>query len=1401
MQSVSGQRKTRRGRCPVGWPALPAFFVSLAILFCSPTAYSVPACPEVALVRQPDGTVFGARRVGDERWSFTETEDGYTILQDADSGFWFYAAERDGILEKSSFAVGKVSPKSLGLKQYLRPRERLKPTWLIPPAGGAIVSEVADADSSERVNQIAFTSGEALGSVKSLVILARFSDQAAFITQAQFSNLLNQVGYSTDGAVGSVRDYYLDVSGRQLTIDSTVSSWVALPRNESFYGADIPGGGDSSPYQLVRDAVRALDTSGFDFRPFDVDRDGEIDMLTIIHSGLGQEYAANPTTCVWSQVVDLTPPETVDGIRISWAAIAPERRFSTSSITRIGVVCHEMAHILGLPDLYDLDGSSWGIGVWGLMGAGAWGGDALSPERPVHPCCWSKVKLGWIVPTEIDGADSPVSVPEIEKSGASGVFKISCEMRDGEYLLIENRRNVGFDLELPGSGLLIWHIDDDLPWNDDETHYMVGLLQADGAKDLEKKANMGDAGDPFPGSRNKRSLDDTTTPNTVSYYYGPTHIAISNISNPAATMTFQLQTLSDVFSEGFSAGLPASWTVLDGGNDGYKWTDQNPGHRSDANWSGKFMIADSQAAGWRTMNEQLLTPEIDCSLYVNTRIRFSHYFRASGGQTGDVDIRVDGGAWQNVARYKFSDNSGIKNIDISLLADGRSSVQVRWRFYDISYGWYWGIDNAAVRGEPPANAPPQVTISSISQRRDGSRRLEIRFVGKDPENNPAMWATRYCVHSVSPYTTWEQLVFDTADPANTAIEPMPFTSSGRAFVAVADASGWDGLYKVKLRVTNGVTSNPAVTSSEFGVDGAVPVISAATSLDPSPSSGATLVTARASWADSNPGTTWFQLKLDGGAWGNAVSGTPVGSVSQTATFGSLSLDGEDYLSVKSYHVDAFGNGSAESVSPQYYVVPLAPLAPGVSGPTSSSLVVVVKPNSLERGNVDYAVYCSTASKYVDRQSGAMVDSPSWGKYPDWGAAMGKTVVGLKSKTTYSFQVTAANPGDRNSRSAMSASGSGTTRNNRPNAPASVVLSPANPVTSQNLLCTVTAASPPDADPEDSVSYRFTWSCPGKTSVVHGPKSALMDTLPSDKTSKGETWTCTVEAYDLWEYGPGVAASVIIGNTPPSRVSTVSISPSSPTTTNNISCTVTPASVPDADTEDVVAYKYTWTCPGKESLVHGPLALVRDVLLSATTTKGDVWTCSVEPYDGTESGPALTAHVAVVNSPPGLQVLGQRGAYAGQSIELSIVASDADDDAIVLTAPDAPPDSTFIVNGDGTATFLWPNPSLEVSHDVSFSASDGADERSATVSLTFSQEVFEIASIGKSLGQGGQPTLSITWLALPGVVYSIQRSADLLSWESVARNISLPEGASAPDWLSHDEELGERQRFFWYRLTM
>ena len=208
---------------------------------------------------------------------------------------------------------------------------------------------------------------------------------------------------------------------------------------------------------------------------------------------------------------------------------------------QIGVFAHEFGHAFGLPDLYDTDddnGDSEGIGNWGLMAGGSWGGDGASPETPSHMSAWSKEFLGWINPTVVGGDQTPATIKNVEENDKS--YKIAVD--SNEYYLVSNRQKKGFDANLPQSGLLIWHINQavvnaGLPnnrVNSDENSKGVDLEGADGNNDLDNTTNRGDAGDIFPGSSDKRKFDKTTSPSSSG------SVAVCEISNSADSMTANL---------------------------------------------------------------------------------------------------------------------------------------------------------------------------------------------------------------------------------------------------------------------------------------------------------------------------------------------------------------------------------------------------------------------------------------------------------------------------------------------------------------------------------------------------------------------------------------------------------------------------------------------------------------------------------------------------------------------------------------------------------------------------------------------------------------------------------------------------------------------------------------------
>ncbi|MBR9991067.1 MAG: hypothetical protein KFH98_15000, partial [Gemmatimonadetes bacterium] len=149
---------------------------------------------------------------------------------------------------------------------------------------------------------------------------------------------------------------------------------------------------------------------------------------------------------------------------------------------------------LGLPDLYDYDGSSQGIGAWGLMGTGS----HATEHSPAHPGAWEKEQLGWVRVELMSDVDSLIALTPVQQDRT--IFRV--QGNGSEYLLLENRQRTGSDRFLAGQGLLVWSIDPERAelgaWNSDERRTAVGIIEADGRGDLAS-GRRADSGDTYPG--------------------------------------------------------------------------------------------------------------------------------------------------------------------------------------------------------------------------------------------------------------------------------------------------------------------------------------------------------------------------------------------------------------------------------------------------------------------------------------------------------------------------------------------------------------------------------------------------------------------------------------------------------------------------------------------------------------------------------------------------------------------------------------------------------------------------------------------------------------------------------------------------------------------------------------
>ncbi len=382
------------------------------------------------------------------------------------------------------------------------------------------------------------------GTRSNLVLLLRWSDHAARQLPGvdKINGLFSSSGLdAASWPSGSVRSYYAAQSYGKLQIASVVADWVTVPQSEaqaargtSGMGLDASGG--STLHQAILFALDQLNATGaVNFAQLDQDGDGVLDSLTVVHSGYAAEwggvdaYGAAAADRIWSHKWTLVASRTYSGVYVRNYNMNPGVwGTSGSAIGRIGVMCHELGHSLGLPDLYD--GAAPVHATFGALGvmSSSWGADG-SQFYPGSFSPWSKEQLGWanVVTAQASGT---LLLRPFQSSG--DVIKITSGFPSTEYLLIEARSNSSavsrWDSQLP-AGIYVWHIDTnstanvwnnaggspgDLEWP--AKHDRVRLIQADNKWDLEKQQWWAfDAGDAYTSAA--QLLSDRSEPALLSY--------------------------------------------------------------------------------------------------------------------------------------------------------------------------------------------------------------------------------------------------------------------------------------------------------------------------------------------------------------------------------------------------------------------------------------------------------------------------------------------------------------------------------------------------------------------------------------------------------------------------------------------------------------------------------------------------------------------------------------------------------------------------------------------------------------------------------------------------------------------------------------------------------------------
>ena len=393
------------------------------------------------------------------------------------------------------------------------------------------------------------------GTSRLLVIPARFHDGAPMpLTSAEMQSQL----FGGSGG-GPVNQAFSLASEGDFTLKGKVTSWVQTTVPSAMSGTGIYGPTAQDDYVIeallgIEDEVDfgLYDNDGPDGLPNSGDDDGVLDGgIAVMNSDLarycnggtgkgphpfarlqwrmnGQRYKTYDASARGGVIE-------IGGYTLLSANGCGGQTVAAHTLT------HELGHLLfGLPDVYHQVGGSgevwatrrWVAGCWELMAAGAWGCGTGAPTLDYRFNTFGpfpRTILGWAVPVLVNPAkDTTFTLNAMGRGGT--VLRVPIKS-DDEYLLIEYRESQGGDGKVPGNGVVMYHVAQNLPFFPPtlQSSYRMSLIEADDDSAMFRTelqgGNRGVAADAFGLTKNSlragqhsraRAVDGTPFPFAIT---------------------------------------------------------------------------------------------------------------------------------------------------------------------------------------------------------------------------------------------------------------------------------------------------------------------------------------------------------------------------------------------------------------------------------------------------------------------------------------------------------------------------------------------------------------------------------------------------------------------------------------------------------------------------------------------------------------------------------------------------------------------------------------------------------------------------------------------------------------------------------------------------------------------
>ncbi len=227
------------------------------------------------------------------------------------------------------------------------------------------------------------------------------------------------------------------------------------------------------------------------------------------------------------------------------------------------------------------------MGNWCIMAGGSWGkasGDLYSGRHLSLPNPFLKWYQHWLTPVQLSAPQTGVALPNSAQNPVAYLLGANPGGIDwdfgnasgtGEYFLVENRQQVGFDAGLwkissSAKGCMIWHVDETRTYTNTPTPTRRASWWTWKRPTAHPRTwtcpaaeNSGDAGDPWPGSTGETAFGAASDPNSNWYDGSASGIAVTNISTAGTGCTVDFSGLGPAWDGSDSTlwSTPANWTV------------------------------------------------------------------------------------------------------------------------------------------------------------------------------------------------------------------------------------------------------------------------------------------------------------------------------------------------------------------------------------------------------------------------------------------------------------------------------------------------------------------------------------------------------------------------------------------------------------------------------------------------------------------------------------------------------------------------------------------------------------------------------------------------------------------------------------------------------------------------